>query len=200
MPPPSCLSPTSPSHSWVTFASLSLSLCPVHNTKRPENMRSPNSWGEGKNLLKCLPNCLSPRASGPEPPESLEKSQKVFSDFFHVGKRLIPVLPFLVFLLEFLVFSPLQGFPFFLSVFPFFYRDFRGSVAIENPCFFGGFPCLLQEKQGKEGQGWGGQNVSYDFGGGKRTIECALQNQFWRAQKVGLVWSVPVPFKENDIA
>ena len=37
-------------------------------------------------------------------------------------------------------------------------------------------------------------------GGGKRTIESALQNQFWRAQKVGLVWSVPVPSKENHIA
>ena len=38
-------------------------------------------------------------------------------------------------------------------------------------------------------------------GGGKRTIECALQNQFWRAPKVGLVWSVPFPPpKENDIA
>ena len=48
----------------------------------------------------------------------------------------------------------------------------------------------------------GVQNVSCDFGGGggKRTIECALQNQFWRAQKVGLIWSVPVPSKENDIA
>ena len=31
----------------------------------------------------------------------------------------------------------------------------------------------------------GGQNVSYDFLGGKRTIECALQNQFWRVPKVG---------------
>ena len=47
----------------------------------------------------------------------------------------------------------LQGFPCFLSVSPFFSRDFRGSVAIKNPCFFGGFPCLFQEKQGKEGQG-----------------------------------------------
>ena len=42
-----------------------------------------------------------------------------------------------LFCLEFLVFSPLQGFPFvFLSVFPFFSRDFRGSVGIKNPCFF----------------------------------------------------------------
>ena len=41
--------------------------------------------------------------------------------------------------------------------------------------------------------GWGGGET-------KRTIECALQNQFWRAPKVGFVWSVPVPSKENDIA
>ena len=30
------------------------------------------------------------------------------------------------------------------------------------------------------------------------TKERALQNQFWTPQKVGLVWSVPVPSKEND--
>ena len=46
----------------------------------------------------------------------------------------------------------------------------------------------------------GGQNVLCDFLGGKRTIESALQNQFWRAQKGGLVWSAPVPSKENDTA
>ena len=47
----------------------------------------------------------------------------------------------------------------------------------------------------------GGQNVSCDVGwrGGKRTLESALQNQFWRAQKVGLVWSVHVPSKENGV-
>ena len=46
----------------------------------------------------------------------------------------------------------------------------------------------------------GGQNVSCDFGGGKRTIECALQNQFWRPQKVGFAWSVRVSSKENNRA
>ena len=45
---------------------------------------------------------------------------------------------------EFLVFS---------SVFFFFCRDFEGSVGINNPCFFGGFPCLFPKKQGKEGRG-----------------------------------------------
>ena len=41
----------------------------------------------------------------------------------------------------------------FLSVFPFFSKDFRGSEETENPCFFGGFPCLFPKKQGKEDQG-----------------------------------------------
>ena len=34
-----------------------------------------------------------------------------------------------------------------------------------------------------------------NLGGGKRTAECALQNHFWRPQKLGLVWSVPLSFK-----
>ena len=60
---------------------------------------------------------------------------------------------FLVFF-EFLVFFfCCEDFLVFLSVFPFFSRDFRGSVGIKNPCFFGGFPCRLPKKQGKEGQG-----------------------------------------------
>ena len=37
-------------------------------------------------------------------------------------------------------------------------------------------------------------------GGGKRTIECALQNQFWRPHKVGFAWSVPVSSKEKNRA
>ena len=49
-----------------------------------------------------------------------------------------PVLPFLVFL-EFLVFFSCEEFLFFLSVFPFFSRDFRGSAGIKNPCFWGWF-------------------------------------------------------------
>ena len=43
--------------------------------------------------------------------------------------------------------------PFFLSVFPFFFRDFRGSVGINLLVFFCGFPCDLPKKQGTEGQG-----------------------------------------------
>ena len=48
----------------------------------------------------------------------------------------------------------------------------------------------------------GGQNVSCAFGGGggERTVKRPLQTQFWRPQKVGFVWSVPVSSMENDIA
>ena len=46
----------------------------------------------------------------------------------------------------------------------------------------------------------GGQNGSCDFGEGKRTIGCALQNQFWRPQKVSFAWSEPVSAKENNRA
>ena len=42
---------------------------------------------------------------------------------------------------------------------------------------------------GKSQRGGGGGKT---YRGGKRTIDCPLQNQFWRPQKVGFVWSVPV--------
>ena len=38
------------------------------------------------------------------------------------------------------------------------------------------------------------------WGMGIRTIQHALQNQFWRPQEVGLVWSVPISSKGNDRA
>ena len=44
----------------------------------------------------------------------------------------------------------------------------------------------------------GGETYRAILGGGKHTIKHPLQNQFWRPQKVGFVWSVPT--KENDIA
>ena len=50
-------------------------------------------------------------------------------------------------------FFPLRGIPCFFERFPFFSRDFGGSVGIKKPCFFGGFPCLFPKNQGKEGQG-----------------------------------------------
>ena len=52
-----------------------------------------------------------------------------------MGERQFPVLPFLVFF-EFLVFLPGEDFLVFLSVFPFFSRDFRGSAGIKKSLFF----------------------------------------------------------------
>ena len=49
-------------------------------------------------------------------------------------------------------------------------------------------------------KGGGAKRIVAILGGGKRTIKHPLQNQFWRPQKVGFVWSVPVSSKENDIA
>ena len=37
--------------------------------------------------------------------------------------------------------------------FPFFPRDFRGSVGRKTACFFGGFSLPFSRRQGKEGQG-----------------------------------------------
>ena len=46
----------------------------------------------------------------------------------------------------------------------------------------------------------GGAKRIVRFWGGKRTIEHALQNQFWRPEKVGFAWSVPEETKENNRA
>ena len=46
----------------------------------------------------------------------------------------------------------------------------------------------------------GGAKRIVRFWGGKCTIKCPLQNQFWRPQKMGFIWSVPVSSMENDIA
>ena len=55
-----------------------------------------------------------------------------------------------LFFLEFLVFSPCEEeFLVFLSVFPFFSRDFRGSVGIKNPCFWVVF-LAFKKKKNKE--------------------------------------------------
>ena len=34
-------------------------------------------------------------------------------------------------------------------IYPSLSMDCWGSVGIKNPCFFGGFPCLLSRKQGQ---------------------------------------------------
>ena len=89
-------------------------------------------------------------------------SEKEKWEFHHkvIEKRPCPSFPCFW---EFLVSFPCEEFLVFSSVFPFFSRDFRGSVGIRNPCFFGGFPCLFPEKQGKgrEGKGRGSQRSSF---------------------------------------
>ena len=72
------------------------------------------------------------------------------------------VLPFLVFL-EFLVLFCCEDFLVSLSVFPFFSRDFRGSVGIKNPFFFfWWFSLPFPKKKGKGRTGYplnfGGDN------------------------------------------
>ena len=62
--------------------------------------------------------------------------------------RRFPVLPFLVFF-EFLVFFPCEEFLVFLSVFPFFSRDFGGSVGMKNHCFFWWFSLPFSKKSRK---------------------------------------------------
>ena len=57
-----------------------------------------------------------------------------------------PNLLFLAFF-GFPCFFPFQGIPCFFVRFPFFSKDFRGSAAIKNPCFFGGFPCRFSKKK-----------------------------------------------------
>ena len=51
---------------------------------------------------------------------------------------------------------------------------------------------------GKQQMGGGGKTYHTILGAGERTTERGLQNKSWRVQKVGLFWSVPVPFKEYD--
>ena len=105
------------------------------------------SGGSGSAFGSCENGSVPVSGSGsvPGPP------CKFFSNLNVVISN--PVLPFLVFL-EFLVFFPCEDFLVFLSVFPFFSRDFRGSVGIKNPCFFCWFSLpFSKKKQGKEGQG-----------------------------------------------
>ena len=70
-----------------------------------------------------------------------------------IRERPSPVLPFLVFW-EFLVFFPCEDFLVFLSVFPFFSRDFRGSEGIKNPFFLWFFlPLSKKTRKGRTGRG-----------------------------------------------
>ena len=58
--------------------------------------------------------------------------------------------------MEFLAFFLSREFlVFFLRVFPFFPKDFRGSATIKSPCFFWVvFPCRSQKKTRRRRSGW----------------------------------------------
>ena len=74
----------------------------------------------------------------------------------------------------------------FRGPFPYFQGNLTKNAHLVN--FVG---CGVDNWEATNG---GGGDVSCDFVGAKLAIERARQNQFWRSQKVGLVWSVPVPF------
>ena len=80
------------------------------------------------------------------------------------------------------------------------YKMLKQHAKPHLPLRFSGLSRTIFLKPNKYmGNGKGaGQNVSCDFGEGKRTIERGLQKRFWRSQKVGFVWSVPISSKEND--
>ena len=65
-----------------------------------------------------------------------------------------PDLPFLAFF-DFLAFFVAKNFLAFLSVFPFFPRDFKGSEERKILAFLGGFPCFSpKSKESKIREGW----------------------------------------------
>ena len=55
---------------------------------------------------------------------------------------------------------------------------------------------ILRRMFGERQMGGGGAKRIVRLLGGKRTIGCPLGNRFWRPQKVGFVWSVPVPLRK----
>ena len=104
---------------------------------------------------------------------------------FGFGKN--PNLLFLAFFLfkEFLV---------FLSVFPFFPKDFRGSAGRRNPCLFGGFPRCFPKRQGKEDQGNGSDGSGVPGSGSVPEPPCKIMSQ----GKVG-VSRLPCPTKRMSM-
>ena len=72
------------------------------------------------------------------------------------------------------------------------FRKFQGTFRVFPGCFSlcPLWVCPLDPSNAKH----------WETANGARSTECTLQNQFWRPQKVGLVWSVPISSKENDRA
>ena len=69
-----------------------------------------------------------------------------------------------------------EDFLFFLSVFPFFSRDFRGSVGIKNPCFLVVFLAVFQKKTRK------GRTGNAPFNCGNANLPNRLHQGNWRAE------------------
>ena len=86
-----------------------------------------------------------------------------------------------------------KEFPAFWGVlFPPSSKDFRGSEETENPCFFGGFPCLFPKKQGEEDQG--GSLLLEKSCGPPQNPAAPSKRPLQRALRTALKRCVPVYF------
>ena len=89
-------------------------------------------------LLKCLPNCLSPTREGFLSSFKINPAVRVIARRVRekncLAANFCPATSICLFWPT--GFFPCQELLVFLSVFPFFSREFRGSVEIKYPCFF----------------------------------------------------------------
>ena len=90
--------------------------------------------------------CPSFRPKVPETRDMLNVKNSQNVDH-RVGRRLFIYIYIYIPCPSFPCFLECEEFLVFSNVFPFFSRDFRGSVGIKNPCFFGGFPCLFPKNK-----------------------------------------------------
>ena len=97
-----------------------------------DSLTLPHKESDKKSLAKKLPKNERKRAQTPERKRA-QKPWSSFPCFFGIP-----------------CFFSFARNSFFLSVFPLFFRDFRGSLRKKNPCLFDGFPCLFPKKRGKE--------------------------------------------------
>ena len=71
-------------------------------------------------------------------------------EFTHCESKI--TLSFLSLLFWNSLFFPLRGNLCSFKRFSLLFQGFRGSVGIENPCFFGGFPCLFFSEKARKGR------------------------------------------------
>ena len=102
-----------------------------------------------------------PRPENQDNQHMLEQPRRYFPDTWKATKEYLnPCASFPCFFWNSLVFSSCEEFLVFLSVFPFFSRDFRSSVGTTNPCFFCGFSCLFPKKARKGRTGITHKNIT----------------------------------------